>query len=260
MTTKTIAIIPDAHANPDTNNDRFVWAGRFLLDLQPDIIVNLGDLFDMNSLSSYDRGKRSFEGRRFQKDIDAGIDALNKMHGPFNEFNSKQKNIKKAKLKEPRKIMTLGNHSFRIIRAIENNPELEGLMSLDNLRLKEFGYEVYPFKQPVCIEGIWFCHYFASGVKGEAISGFNIASNLIQKNMVSSVCGHSHLWDMAIRAKPDGQKVIGLCAGWWGDTPTYSDATEQLWHSCLTVLRDVHDQGVFDVEVFSYDRIKSMYS
>lgn len=254
-----ILIIPDSHSSPDTSNERFVWLGRFILDRQPDIIVNLGDLFDMNSLCSYDRSKKSFEGRRYKKDLKAGHDALAKMHSPFNEYNEQRRSSKRAKLKEPRKVITLGNHENRITRAVESSPELEGLMSLENLKLKSFGYEIYDFKKPVCVEGIWFSHYFPSGVKGEAISGFNIASNLLQKNMASSICGHSHLWDMAIRAKPDGSKVMALNAGWYGEQPTFTDATEQLWWSGITWLHNVHN-GVFDVEQISIERIKSQYA
>lgn len=254
----TLLVIPDAHANPDMDNRRFIWLGNLILDKRPDIIVNLGDLFDMSSLSSYDKNKKSFEGRRYQKDIQIGIDALEKMHKPFNDFNEKLRNIKKARLKSPRLVFTLGNHCNRVTRAIENSPELDGLLSLENFQLERFKYEVYPFKQPVCVEGIWFCHFFPSGVKGESVSGFNIGANLIQKNMVSSICGHSHLWDMAMRARPDGSKAIGISAGWYGEEATYTDATDQLWHSCVTMLHDVHS-GTFDVEQISIERIKNLY-
>lgn len=254
-----VLVVPDSHSSPDTDNRRFLWLGRFILDRQPDIIINLGDHFDMNSLSSYDKGKKAFEGRRYKNDIDAGIDALQKTDLAWSEYNKQRKNIRKASLKPPRKIITLGNHEFRINRAIENSPELDGILSLENLRLKEFGYEVYPFKQPVCVEGIYICHYFPSGVLGQPISGVSIAASLIQKNMVSSIQGHAHTWDHAIRSRPDGSKVIGLCAGWYGEEATFSDATDQLWVSCLTMLHDVHD-GVFDLEQISIERIKRMYS
>lgn len=254
-----ICVIPDSHANPDTDNRRFLWLGRFLLDRQPDVIVNLGDLFDMASLSSYDKGKKSFEGRRYKNDIDCGVDALQKMDLAYNEYNSRRKNIRKSQLKMPRKIKTMGNHINRITRAIENSPELDGLLSLDNLRLHEFGYETYPFKTPVCVEGVWFCHYFPSGVLGQPIGGVSIASSLIQKNLVSSVQGHTHTWDHAIRSRPDGTKVIGLCAGWYGEEATFADATDQLWVSCITMLHEVHE-GIFDIEQISIERIQRMYS
>ncbi len=251
--------MPDCHANPACDNRRFLWLGRFIFDINPDIVVNLGDLADLNSLSSYDRGKKAFEGRRYKNDIAVVHDALAKMDAPLVEYNKARKNIRKGPRRAPRKLITLGNHEHRLTRAVEGSPELDGVLSLQDFHYERFGYEVYPFKTPVEVEGIWISHYFPSGVKGEAISGFNIASNLIQKNMVSSICGHSHLWDMAIRAKPNGQKVIGLCAGWYGEQPTYSDATEQMWWSGCTLLRDVHD-GVFDCEQYSIERIKRSYA
>lgn len=254
-----IAIIPDAHAAAETDNRRFIWLGRLLFELNPDIIINLGDLADMSSLSSYDRGKKSFEGKRYKLDVASVHDALQKMDQPFIDYNIKQKNIRKGQRKLPRKIITLGNHESRITRAVEMDPHYEGVISIDDLKYKEFGYEVYPFKYPVEVEGIWISHYFPSGVKGEAISGMNIGSSLIQKNMVSSIVGHAHTWDMAIRAKPNGQKVIGLCAGWYGEEPTYSDATEQLWTSGITYLRGANN-GTFDFEFFSLERIKREYS
>lgn len=254
----TILIVPDAHASPDTSNRRFDWLGQFVLDKQPDIIVNMGDLFDMGSLSSFDRGKKSFEGRRYNADIEAGVDALGKIHGPFLTFNKQKRNTKKAKLKEPRKIITLGNHCYRIVRAIEDNPELDGILGLENLKLKEFGYEVYPYKQAVRIEGIWFNHFFPSGIKGDPISGINIASSMVQKNLASSICGHSHTWSHSIHSRPDGTKAIGICAGCYLEKATYENATDQLWVSCVTLLHDVHD-GVFDLEQFSIDRMKKLY-
>ena len=254
-----ILIVPDSHAHFELSNERFTWLGNMIIDLAPDIVVNLGDLADMPSLSSYDKGMKAFEGKRYKHDIAIVQDALQRIDKPFIEYNEKRKNIRKGQRKPPRKVITLGNHEFRINRAVERQAELEGIISVDDLKYKEHGYEVVPFKKPIEIEGIWFCHYFASGVKGEAISGFNIASNLIAKNMVSSIVGHAHLWDMAVRAKPNGQKVIGLCAGWYGEQPTFTDATEQMWSSGVTLLKDVHE-GVYDVEFYSISRIKRLYS
>jgi hypothetical protein len=254
-----ILVIPDAHSSPDTDQRRFKWLGEFILDRDPDIVVNIGDWADMNSLCSYDRGKKAFEGRRYRTDIDAAIEAHILTWGPLTKYNNQRKNIKKSQRRIPRKIITLGNHEFRINRAVENSPEMEGIISVKDLKFEEFGYEVYKFKQPICVEGVWFCHYYPSGVKGESISGFNIASNLLAKNSVSSVCGHSHLFDHATRARPDGTKLIGLNVGCYLEDVTYEDATQTLWWAGLIELIDVHD-GVFDVCQWSLERIRSNYS
>ena len=41
-----LLIIPDPHANPDYNNERFRAAGRLLMEEQPECVVCLGDLAD----------------------------------------------------------------------------------------------------------------------------------------------------------------------------------------------------------------------
>lgn len=258
MIKKTI-LIGDPHASPDTSNERFSWLGNMILEEDPDLVLCIGDFVDLNSLSSYDKGKRSAELRRYRHDVRAGRDALLRINEPLHGYNLSRKSNKKSQRRVPRKVITLGNHEHRITRAINNSPELDGTLSIDDIGFEEFGWEVIPFKRPVVIEGVHFCHYFPSGVKGEPISGFNIASSVIIKNMVSSVCGHSHLYDHAVRHRPDGQTVIGLCAGWYGETPGYDDATDNLWWSGLIILHDMID-GRFDTEQINYDRVRTLYS
>ena len=48
----THLIIPDGHTHPDYNNDRFTWLGKLIVDLQPEVVVNIGDMADMASLCS----------------------------------------------------------------------------------------------------------------------------------------------------------------------------------------------------------------
>ena len=55
--TKTAVVFSCGHADPQTSNDRFSWLGRFLYDLKPNYVVDLGDGADMRSLNSYDTRK-----------------------------------------------------------------------------------------------------------------------------------------------------------------------------------------------------------
>ena len=66
--TPKLLIIPDAHAEPNYDNDRFTWLGSLIFEKKPDVVVCLGDWFDMASLSSHDKGKKSFEGRRYKQE------------------------------------------------------------------------------------------------------------------------------------------------------------------------------------------------
>ena len=67
-----ICVIPDTQVKPDVPLDHLLYAGRYIASKKPDVIVMIGDWGDMESLCSYDKGKASFEGRRYKKDIDAG--------------------------------------------------------------------------------------------------------------------------------------------------------------------------------------------
>ena len=162
-------VIPDTQVKPDSNTDHLYWAGRYAAATKPDVIIHLGDHWDMPSLSSYDVGKKSFEGRRYTKDIDAGIDAMKRFMEPIqNERQRLKRN--KHKTWKPRMVFLLGNHEQRIERAIESDAKLEGLMSYDHFMLEKMGWEVVPFLEPIIVDGVAYCHYFTSGVMGRPVS------------------------------------------------------------------------------------------
>ncbi len=253
-------VIPDPHAKHNISNERFEWGGKLVVDRQPDVVVCLGDLFDMESLSSYDRGKKDFEGRRYWKDIEAGVDALKRFNAPIEQYNENAKKSKKAQYK-PRKVFLIGNHEVRVKRATQMHPELDGTISFNDFELKEHGWEVVDFLSPIAIDGIYYSHYFVSGVKGESISGQNIASALLQKNMLSSTAGHNHTFDFAIKSAPDGRKRMGLCAGCFlakEQKEEYAAATEFMWWRGVMIKNNVHD-GEYDLETMEIDRLKELY-
>lgn len=238
-----ILIIPDYHAHPDYDNDRAEVVGKAIVRYRPDVVVCLGDFADMPSLSSYDRGTKGFEGRRYQRDVKATRDALSRLHAPLNRHNGVRRRFRKAQYK-PRLVMCLGNHEDRISRAANSQPELDGTLSLDDLGYKDYGWEVHDFKSPATIEGISFNHYFASGVAGRPISGENVAATLIRKLHQSAVVGHNHVLDYAERSRPDRRKVFALSAGCLSH-PDYREdwcsASEHMWWRGLVVLNGASD-------------------
>ena len=58
----THLVMGDPHCTPKASNDRFLWAGRLAADLKPNTIICMGDFASMDSLSSYDKGKKQFIG------------------------------------------------------------------------------------------------------------------------------------------------------------------------------------------------------
>ena len=242
----THLVIGDPHCNPKASNDRFLWAGKLARDLKPDTIVCMGDFSSLDSLSSYDKGKKSFEGRRYKKDIDHAHDALEKFNKGLNGRRS-------------RKVMLLGNHEDRIDRIVDETPELDGTISTKDLKFKEFGWEVIAYQEPVAIDGIHYCHNYPTGIMGKPISGDNIARSLLLKNKVSSTVGHCHLFDYSMCTVPTGRKVIGLSAGCYlHHKEDYARNTQQLWWSGLIVKRNVR-QGEYDIETIEYNTVKRRY-
>ena len=106
---KRILCIPDTQCKPDVDLSYMTAIGRYIADKQPDVIVHLGDAVDFPSLSSYDKGKRSFEGRRLKADLEAGHEGMMRLVQPLKDLQERQRANKK-KVYSPRMILTLGNH------------------------------------------------------------------------------------------------------------------------------------------------------
>ena len=69
-------IIPDVQVKPGHDYSFLKAIGNYIVKKRPDVIINIGDFADMPSLSSYDKGKKSFEGRRYKHDVEAGWEVL----------------------------------------------------------------------------------------------------------------------------------------------------------------------------------------
>ena len=163
-------VIPDTQVAPDVPTEHLSWISRYVWDEYRECsdltVVHLGDHWDMPSLSSYDRGKRQMEGRRYVEDITAGargVDQLSK-HLP----------------EHARKVFLLGNHEHRIERAAEDNAQLDGLVTLSHVLdpLEDWGWEVYPYLAPVTIHGIVYSHFFYNPMTGRPYSGANLETRL----------------------------------------------------------------------------------
>ena len=256
---RTHLVIPDAHAKPGVSNDRFEWLGKLIVDKRPDVVVCIGDFADMESLSSYDKGKRSFEGRRYKKDVAAVIDAQERMFAPINCLNAE---LKEQGLEpyEPRFVMTLGNHENRVNRVVNDSPELDGIMSINDLNYEEFGWEVYPFLDRVVIDDIAYSHFFTSGVMNRPIGGEHAAASLVKKQFMSCTAGHSHLRDFAERTRADGTRIQGLVCGCFFDhEEEYATVANSLWWRGVVLKHEVQD-GQYEPEFISIAKMKAVYS
>lgn len=203
----TIAVIPDVQAKHGQDFTFLSHVGQYLVEKKPDVIVQIGDFADMESLSSYDQGKKSFEGRRYVKDVQAAKSAMDMLLQPLRTYNEKAKR-NKEKTYKPRLVLTLGNHEQRILRAINDDPKLEGLIKYDDLPYS--AWEVHDYLDVVEINGICFSHYFTTGVMGRPVTS---AKALLMKKHQSCIMGHVQKMEIATEYKADGTMITGLFAG-----------------------------------------------
>lgn len=246
-TIKKLLVIPDSHASAKYDNERFHWLGRYILGERPDVIVNLGDMADMPSLSSYDKGKASAENKRYVEDIAACNEALAILQSYEDKAVVADKKAKR-KPYAPDKYVTLGNHEGRIPRYANDNPPLVGTLSVSSLEFESNGWAVCPYRQEINLGGVTFSHDYATGISGRPIGGESIAKTLIHKNLMSSVQGHSHVFDHAERTRIDGTKVFGLSAGCYVHPDMIEDwniQTHHLWWRGIVVLHNVAE-GYYD--------------
>lgn len=193
--------IPDIQAKKGVPLNHLTSIGKYAVEKRPDVIILAGDFADMPSLSSWDRGKKAFEGRRYKSDIEATHQALELLMTP----------LQKAKNYNPRIVITLGNHEDRITRAVENAAHLEGIISINDLGYEAYGIEQIPYKKPIEIDGISYCHYFYNPMTGRPYAGN--AVNIMNKVKKSFFMGHQQRLDIACVPRIDGGMYWGVVAG-----------------------------------------------
>ena len=243
----TILIIADTQAKSEEDLEYLLWIGKYIADKKPDIIVHIGDHFDMPSLSSYDKGTSKIEGKRLYKDIEAGVEG----------FKLLNLELEKHKDYHPRKVFCLGNHEERLDRYVNEHPELQGTLGTDKLPFAKYGWEVHPFLKPVEIEGIFFVHYLANPMSGKPYGGS--AMNILKTVGRSFVVGHKQCLDIAIRPTIDGKQQLGIVNGACYDHfESYKGFTGNNHFRGLTVLHECSD-GFACPSFISLDHMKELY-
>lgn len=246
-------VIPDQHAHPDHSNDRADWIAQLIIDTRPEVVVNIGDAADMASLSSYDKGKRSFVGRSYRKDIDSHLEFQDRLWAP----------VRARKKKLPYRVVLEGNHEHRVEKALDLSPELDGTIGFRDYEFSDYYDEVvrYDGSTPgtISLDGVLYAHYLVSGVLGRPIGGLHPASSLIQKGLRSCTVGHVHTADLSIATDAGGRKVMGLVAGVYSDYDfDWAGDVNKLYWRGVVLCHDVED-GVYDPEFISIDKLRKVY-
>ena len=251
-------VIPDTQAKPGAPTDHLKWIGQYIVDQfhdQPIKIIHLGDHADMPSLSSYDKGKKSMEGRRYLQDIEAANEAWQILNKPLNDFNLNRRKTRHAKWQPERHIL-LGNHEDRINRAVESDAQLEGVISTDDLIYAKTGWQVHPFLSPVFLDGVGYSHYWYNPMNGRPLGG--TAEGRLKTLGHSFTMGHQQTYLTAIRYVND-QQQRGLIAGacYLHDEDYKGPQGNHHWRGIL--IKHQVNNGAYDLMEVSLDYLCRRY-
>ena len=249
----TILVVPDTQVKPGVDLSFLHWIGSYLVEKKPDIVVHLGDHWDFPSLSSYDYGKKCFEGRRLREDIDAGNKGMDILLAPLNEFNSRARK-NKDKQYHPRLVFLTGNHCQRLHRAIEDDAKLDGMFGVQDLNLSD--WEVHPFLEVVIIEGVAFSHYFTTGTMGRPAT---TATQLLAKKHMSCIAGHQQGRQIASAIRADGKTITAIiCGSGYSHSEDFLGPQGNSHFRGIIMLYEVQD-GSFDESFISLNFLEKRY-
>jgi len=206
-------MIPDTQVKPGVPLYHLEWIGQYIVDHPPDRLIMIGDWYDLPSLSSYDQGKRAFEGRRFTADVDSGHRALELLERPLEARNAVLKRIKHATIKIDKHV-TWGNHENRADRASEDIPQLHGLIGthLFDEFWRARGWSTHQYTEVVDLDGVWYSHCFLTELTGKALGG--MAATMLKSIGHTFTQGHRQTYEVAARYVGDRMHralIAGAC-------------------------------------------------
>jgi len=245
-----IMLIGDMQVKPRIDLGYCERIGRYCAEEKPDVIVNIGDFADMPSCSMHEEaGSKSYSLQNYKDDILSVHLGMKLMMEPI------QAEIKRTGW-NPRLVMCLGNHEHRIDRTLEAIPKLDGLIGLPDLEYERWGFEIYPFLQPVEVAGITFSHYFPSGQMGRPISS---ARAMLTKLHTSAVAGHQQGRDIAFGKRANGKQITCIIAGsaYVHDEDYLNAQTNNHWRG-FYMLNDCVD-GEFEEKAVSMKYLRRRY-
>lgn len=198
--------VPDWQACKGVPGEHISAVGVYCAYKKPDVIVLAGDMGDFPSCSYWDRAKWFFGERSYGQDCDALEHALQLFLAPILEENGRTGWL-------PRILVTLGNHEYRVERALEatDGGKWRDAVELPEAIYERYGVEVFPFLHPVMIDGIAYCHYFPNPMTGKPQTG--MMQTMLKNVGFSFTQGHKQVLDMGNRTLANGQKQRGLIAG-----------------------------------------------
>lgn len=240
----------DAHNQPGVSHDRFRWLAQFVNDQKPDILIDGGDFDDFQSLCSHERNE-TYQGKLKPS---VALDL---------ETSAQARKVLSDLIKHGcRKLITLGNHEYRL-KSYENlNPEMYGIPT--NIYydiLKANGWEWFDYGAHVDIEGVSFTHMPFTTL-GKPVGGDNACKQIADKSLQDVVFGHTHKLDIWNSPKFGASKSVtafnGGCFMPDGYVPPYAqDARKEFYYGCHVIM--IADKKIKSIKSWHISELEMMY-
>lgn len=233
------------------------WAAQAIIEYKPDVIIHLGDHWDMKSLSSYEApGSIHMEGARYEDDIKCGNEAFDRLCAPMNKIIGKRTTIHGSRRWwNPRRVFLFGNHENRIYRALCNEPKYAGMIGDHHCTTP--GFERHPFLEIVDIGGVFYSHYFANVNSGKPIGG--TVPNRMSKIGRSFVQGHEQGFLYGVQQYPGNVTRHGLvCGSYYTHDEEYKGRQGNGHWRGLVILNEVLD-GSYNIMPLGIDYLRKRF-
>lgn len=208
------------HVTPESEVKHLHCLGDLISKYRPDNIVCLGDFTDFASLMY----KKDARGEyTTEEELQATKDALSILEMRPKEYNRYRREIHKT-LYRPRKILCKGNHDDRLKDA-----------RFDDI-FEGAGWEVVPYREPVTIDGVHFCHIFERGITGAACT---TAEEILANTHCKTFSGHGHRFDYSGDTTLEGEKIFAVRIPCFRtDTPSWAGQGSLKWDRGVVLLNN----------------------
>ena len=198
------AWIPDVQAKEGVPIEHLRWAGLYLCEKKPDVIILAMDWWDYPSLSRHDKEKADYRTRSVMRDFRAGLHAWDTFFEPIRAERKKSG-------WSPTIVCVEGNHDALIWRHLQEDARVDTACPTPRQVAEAEGCLWYPFLTPVEIDGVSYCHYFANPMTGFPYSG--MMESRLKTVGHSFTMGHQQTYLTGVRYLGNGTVQRGLVAG-----------------------------------------------
>ena len=179
--TLKIIAIGDHHDSPYmTDKSRIIWIARHIAETKPDMVVQIGDVADFDSVSTH--AAPGTVEHSLRPTISTDMESLEECLGLYNKILPDG----------PNKILTAGNHEDRLKRFENNHPEVHGGVYRQFEEIaSRYGWKTSFYGQWVFVNGVGFIHTPFNQM-GREYGGKNPENTIANDAIFSIVCGHTH--------------------------------------------------------------------